>query len=150
MQPSWLRISDAFLLLPTPFPKTPFGRYRTKVGKWPVRDGKQPIKANGLFSGTPPLWNTAYLKRPITSEVYELSSETPRSRYRRIQGQYRLWLALSHLEVTIRPSRITQLIPQEFSGVTKVQRIAKGAGKKVPRENCRKVSKNFLTLFDDF
>ena len=30
------------------------------------------------------------------------------------------------------------------------QRIAKGAGKKVPRENCRKVSKNFLTLFDDF
>ena len=31
-----------------------------------------------------------------------------------------------------------------------IQRIAKGAGKKVPRENCRKVSKNFLTLFDDF
>ena len=26
----------------------------------------------------------------------------------------------------------------------------KGAGKKVPRENCRKVSKNFLTFFDDF
>ena len=32
----------------------------------------------------------------------------------------------------------------------KGQRIAKGAGKKVPRENCRKVLKNFLTLFDDF
>ena len=31
-----------------------------------------------------------------------------------------------------------------------VQQIAKGAGKKVPRENCRKVSKNFLTLFDVF
>ena len=31
-----------------------------------------------------------------------------------------------------------------------LQRIAKGAGKKVPRENCRKVSNNFLTLFDDF
>ena len=26
----------------------------------------------------------------------------------------------------------------------------KGAGKMVPRENCRKVSKNFLTLFEDF
>ena len=26
----------------------------------------------------------------------------------------------------------------------------KRAGKMVPRENCRKVSKNFLTLFDDF
>ena len=26
----------------------------------------------------------------------------------------------------------------------------KGAGKKVPRENCQKVSKNFLTFFDDF
>ena len=26
----------------------------------------------------------------------------------------------------------------------------KGAGKMVPRENCRKVSKNFLTLFGDF
>ena len=25
----------------------------------------------------------------------------------------------------------------------------KGAGKLVPRENCRKVSKNILTLFDD-
>ena len=30
------------------------------------------------------------------------------------------------------------------------QRIAKGAGKKVPRENCRKVSKKVLTLFDVF
>ena len=31
-----------------------------------------------------------------------------------------------------------------------VQCPPKGAGKMVPRENCRKVSKNFLTLFDDF
>ena len=30
------------------------------------------------------------------------------------------------------------------------QSLPKGAGKMVPRENCRKVSKSFLTLFDDF
>ena len=31
-----------------------------------------------------------------------------------------------------------------------IQSLPKGAGKMVPREICRKVSKNFLTLFDDF
>ena len=39
---------------------------------------------------------------------------------------------------------------QDLSFRILTQRIAKGAGKKVPRENCRKVSKSFLTLFDDF
>ena len=37
-----------------------------------------------------------------------------------------------------------------FSEFLCVRAPPKGAGKKVPRENCRKVSKNLLTFFDDF
>ena len=48
---------------------------------------------------------------------------------------------------TIGAEMITKFPKQFFRSC---QRIAKGAGKKVPRENCRKVSKMFLTLFDDF
>ena len=56
------------------------------------------------------------------------------------------------------PLSVSGFLRAPGSGVSKTrecprsvcQRIAKGAGKEVPRENCRKVSKNFLTLFDDF
>ena len=40
-------------------------RQPIKVGKLPIKEGKRPINANGLFSGTPPWWKTAPLKRPI-------------------------------------------------------------------------------------
>ena len=36
-----------------------------KVGKRPIKEGKRPIKVNGLLSGTPPCRKTAPLKRPI-------------------------------------------------------------------------------------
>ena len=42
-----------------------------------------------------------------------------------------------------------EIVRLEVLPANKIQRIPKGAGKKVPREKCRKVSKNFLTLFDD-
>ena len=51
-------------------------------------------------------------------------------------------------DTTIRRSRNDK--NREAANPCLYQRIAKGAGKKVPREKCRKVSKNFLTLFDDF
>ena len=38
---------------------------RIKVGKQPIKEGKRPINANGLFSGTSPWWQTAPLKRPF-------------------------------------------------------------------------------------
>ena len=31
-------------------------------GRWPIEEGKQPIKVNGLFLDTPKCWKT---KRPI-------------------------------------------------------------------------------------
>ena len=34
-------------------------------GKRLIKEGKRPINTNGLFSGTPPWWKTAPLKRPI-------------------------------------------------------------------------------------
>ena len=37
-----------------------------------------------------------------------------------------------------------------FVNVPKFSGLQKGPEKKVPRKNCRKVSKNFLALFDDF
>ena len=39
---------------------------------------------------------------------------------------------------------------QRMSVTTLYQRPPKGAGKRVPHENCQKMSKMFLTLFDDF
>ena len=41
------------------------GKRPIKVGKRPSKDGERPIKVNGLFSGTPPWWKMAPLKRPL-------------------------------------------------------------------------------------
>ena len=41
------------------------GNRPIEVGKWPDKEGKGSNKAHGLFSGTPPWWKTATLKRPI-------------------------------------------------------------------------------------
>ena len=38
-------------------------------GKWPIKEGKRPINANGQFSGAPPCSKTAPLKRPITRSM---------------------------------------------------------------------------------
>ena len=40
-----------------------------KVEKGPIEGGKRPISANGPFSGTPPWWKTALLKRPIKRSI---------------------------------------------------------------------------------
>ena len=39
--------------------------WKLVIRKRPIKEGKRPISANGLFSGTPPWWKTAPLKRPI-------------------------------------------------------------------------------------
>ena len=56
-----------------------------------------------------------------------------------------------------RPSSNSYLTPWETNSPDKaIMRVTlfksppKGANKMVPRENCRKVSENSLTLFDDF
>ena len=68
------------LLAPTPSVRQPlFETSEFSRGKRPIvafgtahegrkkaiKEGKRPINANGQFSGTPPLWKTAPLKRPI-------------------------------------------------------------------------------------
>ena len=50
--------------------------------------------------------------------------------------------------VAVRNSLLEKFAGEEFRHCC--QSSPKGAGKLVPRENCRKVSKIFLTLFDDF
>ena len=52
-----------------------------KVGKLPIKEGKRPISANGQFSGAPPWWKTAPLKRPILRSmihcIQEVLNATP-------------------------------------------------------------------------
>ena len=52
-----------------------FSRGKT-VGQRPIKEGKRPIKVNGLFSGTLACWKTAPLKRPIKRSMIILGGET--------------------------------------------------------------------------
>ena len=49
------------------------GKRPIKVRKWSLKEAKRPINANAQFSGTPPWWKTAPLKRPIKRSLVNSS-----------------------------------------------------------------------------
>ena len=71
------------------------GRQPIKVGKRPIEDRKCPIKANGLFSGTPPWWKTVPLKRPMKRSVSMSVEQNTHFRLPKVLKQFEHVLLLS-------------------------------------------------------
>ena len=69
------------------------GRRPIKVGKRSIKEGKWPIKVNGLFSGTTPHWKRAPLKGPIIRKfekavaVSGVCSGVPEENFGKVPGK---------------------------------------------------------------
>ena len=62
-----------------------FGYYG-KVRERPIEKVKRPIKAHALFSGTPPWWKTAPLKRPMKGSMTSFLAWGPQSGQDQVQN----------------------------------------------------------------